>query len=140
MKDFETIDCPICHLRNERFLFAGLDRLMGIKGEFRVIQCRQCGLIYINPQPTINALYKYYPSQYPGSSFSTLRRISAGQNFIDRILRSLYLGRFNKKIKAIERYHNLDPTTSVLDVGCGNGGFLYSLQKIKRLNGVGVEI
>lgn len=51
---------PIRH----QFLFEAGDRILGIPGEFRIVQCTECGLIFVNPQPGPEVLKEYYPKDY----------------------------------------------------------------------------
>ena len=34
----------------------------------------------------------------------------------------------------------IDDNSKVLDIGCGNGDLLYHLEKVKKINGQGIEI
>ena len=137
----KLINCPLCGLRDERILLTGKDRLLGIEGEFTLVQCRSCGLIYLNPQPTLATLASYYPEdKYPGHSHKNLKEIASGKTLRDRFLRRLYLLSRYQRIREVDRLQSLDEKTRFLDVGCGNGGFLYALRAIKGVKGIGVEL
>ena len=56
--------CVICGSRDKRFLFLGKDRLHALPGSFRIMRCRKCGCIMVDPQPGLKELGKYYPSEY----------------------------------------------------------------------------
>lgn len=60
----EDVACNLCGRREARTLWIGRDRLFGMPGEFPVVQCRGCGLIYTNPRPSEAEIARYYPSDY----------------------------------------------------------------------------
>jgi len=62
----EHVPCLLCGEEKERVLVTGRDRLHGIEGEFTLVQCQQCELIYLNPQPTLATLSRYYPEDRYG--------------------------------------------------------------------------
>jgi SAM-dependent methyltransferase len=80
--------------------------------EFHIKKCRDCGLVYVTPQPTRNSLEKYYRNFYGGGAAETSASWIRKQSF-DQI----------KKI--IESYgYN---SGNLLDVGCGFGHFLQTM-------------
>lgn len=60
----ENVKCNLCHADDTRFLFSGKDRQHSKEGLFRVVQCKICGLVYLNPRPTQRNIGYYYPSEY----------------------------------------------------------------------------
>ena len=63
--DRESVRCNFCHADNFDVVIArGIDRRHGLPGEFRMVKCRQCNLVYLNPRPTAEALSAFYPEDY----------------------------------------------------------------------------
>ena len=128
----EHIPCPLCGKQEDRVLVTGRDRLHGIEGEFTLVQCQQCELIYLNPQPTLATLSRYYPEDRYGPHLRKNRKRNASHKPIGYRLKRLW-------IRAISRFRPLDQQTRLLDVGCGNGAFLYALKESRGAKGTGVE-
>ena len=136
----EEINCYLCGQKDERFLLTGRDRL-GIKGEFTLVQCRRCELIYLNPRPTLATLCRHYPEDYyTHFPYLVPKEILRGASFRHRFLRKLWLAAEQQRVRGIERVHPLHGRTQVLDVGCGAGFFLYALRQAKGIEGIGVEL
>src|SRR5512140_3701831 len=63
--DRENVRCNFCRADNFDVIVSdGRDRRHHLPGEFRMVRCRECGLIYLNPRPTASALMAYHPPQY----------------------------------------------------------------------------
>ena len=60
----EETACPLCHLNNTNRVSIGRDRLCKREGEFQVVQCKSCGLLYTNPRPTQETMGYFYPPDY----------------------------------------------------------------------------
>ncbi|MBU4285014.1 class I SAM-dependent methyltransferase [Patescibacteria group bacterium] len=59
------IKCIICNKDETKQLFAGKDLLHKVDDtKFNIVKCLNCGLVYLNPQPTLEGLKKYYPPDY----------------------------------------------------------------------------
>ncbi len=88
--------------------------------EYKLVRCKNCGFVFINPQPTSKELQKSYPKTYYP------KKILTGD---------YYFYQMDKLKKISEFYRN----GKILDIGCGIGGFL----KLARDRGwltFGVEI
>lgn len=86
-----------------------------ISGEtFGVYQCSECSLVATKPSPRPADFAKYYPKSYYG------RR----KSFTDRLINNSR----QRKIKkiAVPQENSIDKK-SLLDIGCGDGGFISSL-------------
>ena len=87
---------------------------------FDLVRCRDCGLVYVNPLPSAEALGQYYPEGvYERGQFSSLG-LWLRKRRLDR-----YLG-------------NASPGTA-LDIGCGDGKELLYLRE-KGWQVVGTEL
>ncbi len=114
--------CPVCTSENCPIVFQSENRhgrsLQEPNTSFHVYQCVRCGLIGLIDVETDDLYYTlYYPKGYHShKTFSLLGQI---WNKVASVL-------VHRKIKIIERF--ISSPCSLLDVGCGDGGFL------KRLN------
>ena len=75
---------------------------------FRVVRCRHCGLIYVNPQPPQQELAEHYSKETYYEEWTTVQakeRISL----------------WNRRLKDVQKYKK---TGRLLDIGCGEGTFL----------------
>lgn len=115
----EKVNCNLCKRDNTTFLFSASNMNQGPKGNFNLVKCKQCGLVYINPRPSIEELSKYYPEQYYAFGYEDpgayIRRKVAGQG----------IRKFIKEGR-------------ILDVGSGKGLFL-SVMKELGFESYGVE-
>lgn len=100
----EHVDCDLCGARGYRERYRKPDNwLRGSLFEFPVVECDGCGLVYVNPRPTMAAMAAFYPDGYhddrDGEAFR--RRYQAQHEWLPPL--------------AGKR---------VLDVGCARGDFL----------------
>lgn len=107
--DLEAVSCPLC----------GPEVSQGLRhefGQFRVVTCQQCGLIFLSPrlaEASILDLYRdqdYYDSAIVGQGYDEYLEV-----------RENWLSTFRARLKEIGKYK---PGGRVLDVGCGPGFFL----------------
>lgn len=117
MKKFEEIQCPLCERNRTEKLLEGEDmRLNTTPDKFRVVFCKDCRFIYINPRPKEEELSKFYPPDYHNPTLLILEMfyLPVIKMVFKRIIREI------KKIKKSGR---------ILDIGCGKGVFLRELLK-----------
>lgn len=111
--------CNCCGADDTSLVLRGHDLLHGLPGEFLLVQCNRCELMYINPQPTPEELEAYYPEDYEAHIGTTkqrlgwLRRIDYGYGI-------------EKRRWPIMRY--VDPGR-MLDIGCATGAFLDGMRQ-----------
>jgi SAM-dependent methyltransferase len=124
------INCPLCNVDQSEFVATVRDLLLGIEGEFTLVRCPGCGLLYLNPQPTIEEIGRYYPPEYDSyvgthsDQLSWLRRLSVHYGLYKRrraVTRCLKKGR-------------------LLEVGCANGAFLNAMRESGSWDVYGVDI
>lgn len=125
---FESAACDHCGSDHSQILFEGPDRLHGLPGRFRLVECTNCGWIRQNPRPTRQAMNAYYPENYEPyikaiDDESLLRRWDRRYGMI-------------KRCRAIERHER---SGRILDVGCATGNFLHEMQRRGGWEVFGVE-
>lgn len=139
----KNIACEVCGSNQHKFLFKGWDRIFGIPGEFNLVQCEECGLLFVNPQPWEKVLKKHYPeayytprtSQYQEYSWLRKRALEEYFGYGERSHSSEVISLFRKMVlwPLKVRYRNsipFIPNGCLLDIGCGNGTELYKLKKM----------
>ena len=103
------VPCCICGRTHEEFFCESTDYITG--EIFRVVRCTGCGLIYVNPRPSVNSLSRYYPQTHQSSSPALYERSDARPRI--RLVSGLLGGTPGR----------------ILDVGCGKGLLLLGLRE-----------
>jgi 2-polyprenyl-3-methyl-5-hydroxy-6-metoxy-1,4-benzoquinol methylase len=154
--------CYLCHSAGAT-RYGGLrDRLFDAPGRWNVLNCRNCGLIWLDPQPADNDICKLYGNYFthqtsPSGSPSRLAELRAA---LGRVVLSEYYGyRQNSgEIRAGALQRSLCRLSGLrdifcfqimglkaawrgrlLDVGCGDGAFLARMKNL-GWDVVGVEL
>ena len=102
MIKLKNTHCPLCMRNEETELFN--------KDSMRYVQCRSCGLVYVNPRLSKKDTYNLYNSNV----------LSPHDYYIEN--RDADIITFTKRLKLIERFafHK----GSILDIGCNIGTLL----------------
>jgi SAM-dependent methyltransferase len=99
--------CPVC--QSARW------QLHWRKGELQIVRCCDCAMVFVNPAPAAMASGQFYDTEGADYYLSPAK------------LASDYAAvRFERELRLFRKYC---PRGSVLDVGCGSGGFLFQLKK-----------
>jgi 2-polyprenyl-3-methyl-5-hydroxy-6-metoxy-1,4-benzoquinol methylase len=102
-----TIKCDLCGSDEFSLLFNGSDYLSFSPLVFELKKCKKCGLVNLNPRPeNITYFYEDY------------RKGPSGNDIFDFLAPN--------RIKKIEKFKNQGV---ILDIGCGQGGFLSAMKK-----------
>jgi SAM-dependent methyltransferase len=100
----EEVRCNLCGSLEARLLFRARDLRFKNEGVFNLVQCQQCGLVYLNPRPTKVGMARYY------------------QHYHDYAINDAWLERRQlERLREVERRREAG---RLLDVGCGRGEFL----------------
>lgn len=114
----EYSKCNLCGSNNLGKVFNAVDYITGeLHG---VIRCKECGLVFVNPQPDIKEIGRFYPDIYYGMEPFLYEKID---NF--------------SRLRKIKRMYS--PPCKLLDIGCGKGLLLHSL-KMKDFEVYGIEL
>jgi 2-polyprenyl-3-methyl-5-hydroxy-6-metoxy-1,4-benzoquinol methylase len=121
-------------LREVPCLFCGVheERVMFHDGPFRVIACKLCGHVYVNPRLSAERLHEMYQEEYWTSERA--KEFGYSQYLEER---ELYERTYLRRSETIERYKR--QPGRVLDVGCAAGFFLRVMSQ-KGWDTTGVEI
>ena len=96
----ERVACMLCGREDEEPLFT--------KDGFQIVRCRGCGLVYVNPRLTVDALAALYHGQAISPTAYYVRTERQDEKS------------FAARLRLLERHH---PPGSLLDLGCGTGAF-----------------
>lgn len=120
--DFREINCPTCGPGPVAALGTVHDINLLVPGEFQLVRCRRCRLLYLNPQPTPARLAAHYPRHYwvPPPPPAVTPHLDAGAR------------------AALAHLVRHSPGGRVLDVGCGNGSVV-ALMRRNGLDALGLE-
>jgi len=121
--EVEDVCCPGCSSSNYEPLTESQDFDYFITDVvFRIVQCPECNLIYVNPRPSLKEIEKIYPEEYSAYHFSDIK------NPIIRKARSfMQVAKARKILKCIPR---VDNNMHIVDVGCGSPVLLNLLREI----------
>jgi len=140
----EYVKCVLCGHEDTDLLFTSRDRLCLLDEQFKLVKCKFCGLLYLNPRPSFRLIKKYYPENY--EPFQITSRLTKNPSFLRKKLMgairkgsldsthgianifSLFLGKLYNSF-----VHRPIPTMKfgkILDVGCGSGDYLLLLKEL----------
>ena len=133
---WEEPPCPLCHSQSSTRVCEAPDVLHGLPGQFRLVRCRDCRHVYLNPRPTLETIAQYYPSDYSPHA-STNEPVHEGtqpptpSRFIQLAkwvpgLRGLYYWLKETGAEFVPPVQ--EPQPQALELGCGNGNFLEILR------------
>ena len=135
--------CEICGRNDFMGLFTQWDKNLSIKKYFKMQKCKNCGIIFLNPQPSFNDLREHYSK----NKYYSLGRINKGvKSQIRMFFYHLYYSK-NKNfllmallspLKFYFRGAKVIQNGKILDIGAGSGQFLYEMKKL-GMNVYGIE-
>lgn len=104
----EWVPCNLCGEHDARPLWSGNDvRYKLDDSEWNVVQCRRCELVYLNPRPTAESMWRHYPARfYENRDVSRMAE------------------RYRLQSAVIDRF----PRGRLLDIGCANGDWIETLR------------
>jgi SAM-dependent methyltransferase len=114
----EFVCCNLCR-RNDIVLLAE-------QCGFRIVRCRGCGLVYVNPRPVAEKLVSLYDAYHA--------RDGADETSWDRLMRRV----FRESADLLSSLWAGAGRPRLLDVGCGFGGFV-ALMRERGWDAEGVD-
>ena len=114
----EYVDCNLCGLDDAEVLFRKRDKLGITDEEFQVVECKRCGLLYVNPRPTEAEMEKFYPEAYAWKE--TLEADSLLTEWVRRLEKGYRYHLLKDEVSKVIKYTGRR-SGKVLDVGCGTG-------------------
>ena len=120
--------CIVCGQTNYKNLFEAKDRVYPKNNKIFIVRsCKNCGLKWLTPQPSLEYLKKYaYPDNYGPYKIKTK---------IDNYYKQLFKKTFIFKLlnKFLDTHATWLPKlckgAKVLEMGCSNGEYLKNLEK-----------
>jgi len=130
--------CDICGKSSFKFLFKQKDKNFNFPDEFSLYKCRNCGLIFINPQLSWKELERYYPQTEYYAFKEIIKKEESKKVQLKLFLYDIYcnpkknnyfLRILFSPIKVLVRGIKIVPHQKLLDIGCGSGQFLYEMKQ-----------
>ena len=118
----KEINCIYCNSTRKEIILRGEDCL-GREKVFQIVRCKECGLSFVNPQPSSEELREFYQTDY--ESYNEPELIKYG--FITRKISSFIHNFFHRQVK--RQIIDIDGRINYLDFGCGGGFNLERVQK-----------
>jgi len=116
----EDVACNLCGSRDTKTFYSKPGPLTG--EDFPLVQCRNCGLLYLNPRLTPDSLLRLYDENYYRA-----KGFDENVNYVEE-----YEGNY---VKTDTDYHVrvlkqlVPPPAKLLDVGCGTGVLMKALEQ-----------
>ncbi len=125
-------DCPVCNQAEGSLFCRAEDRLQIDPGAvYRIFQCPLCEFGWTEPSLKKEELARFYPENYLGQTAQIINEYLSGSWFGTSSWRMEA-----EKVKLVEQFCSRG---ALLDVGCGEGKFLWALDP-DRWNRFGVEL
>jgi SAM-dependent methyltransferase len=130
----EYTNCDLCGNDKTAFFLEAVSAVTQEK--FKIVRCRSCGLIYLNPRPVKETIGSYYPagSYYSYQDF-TIKKLNYRERLKQFVLEGYYDSKnIFKKILSYLLVRNFlivppkEKKGRLLDIGCGSGEFLSQMK------------
>ena len=133
----EYVNCDSCNSNNYKVVLQIQDYRDGASGNFRIVKCNFCGLLYTNPRLTRPALIKTCQAYFTSSDKGQGKLILSLRRFIRRhsglrVLWHYLMGEYLGEVLTKSRGR-------LLDIGCGFGEMLEDL-RLRGCDVYGLEL
>ncbi len=126
----EPVQCGLCGGEAWVPYLTRGDLNLFLAGQFQLVRCQTCGLVYLNPRPPVAQLGELYRDDYDQYTVA----VSAVPSRLARLDREYGL---RKRCRAVLRFV---PRGRLLDVGCATGDFLWAMRRYPGWQVSGVEL
>lgn len=126
----EEIDCNLCGSSERNVVYHYKEDRFGLGGDFKLVKCRGCGLIYLNPRPTRAEILEYYPSTYEPYNLAESKKVSALAQWVQRY-------GLHRRCRAVAKWKK---SGRLLDLGAATGSFLDVMRHYGDWELYGVEL
>ena len=144
----ESVNCGVCGSDRSTPLFEARDYLYGNEGQWPVVRCLNCQVVFMNPRIPPTEIGWFYPKTYYTNQIATQRPKTWKQGVRDVALRLYFgypppnppgiiaeigariLGPVISRLASFRRHIRYVPLGKVLDAGCGNGVNLSTYQRL----------
>ncbi len=114
----KQIECPLCGKKDFKLTLKKDD----LNKYYNLVECKNCGLVFINPLPTDEELKEYYNFEYSVPEYQRLKIIKKAE----------------KILNLLEKF-GLKKNSKILEIGASHGFFLNEVKK-RGFIPYGVEI
>ncbi len=119
-----NVNCCVCDADDAEIIGTGKDFEYQTSDDvFTAMQCKTCGLVYLNPRPDVSEFDRIYPPTYHAFDFS-----EEEFGFVHKVRSRLEANRLLALAK------DLGDDAKILDVGCGDGFHLRLLRDFGNKN------
>lgn len=121
----ETVPCDVCGSTEFEGVRDLSDLMHGTTPRaFRLVRCRRCDLLFLNPRPRPEAISQLYPADYaPFARRGLAARVKAA--------------RMRREVR--ELWPLLTPPARVMDLGCATGDLLQAIRARGNPHVIGIE-
>lgn len=121
MPDIYYPACPVCKSTKLEKVFTAKDYTVSGR-EFDIIHCHACTLRFTQNVPNQDAIGDYYKSE------NYISHSNTSTGFINKLYQKVRNRTMKQKAQIIKKHTGLQ-TGNLLDVGCGTGTFLHTMQQ-----------
>ena len=114
------VNCNYCEADDHEPVTQGPDLLLNRQEIFYLVRCRQCGLIYQNPQLTLEEISDHYPEKY-----KPYRLDIENETQITRRIDAQY--GLSRRCQQLSKHYPAKGT--LLDIGCATGLFINEMRQ-----------
>lgn len=121
MPDIHYTHCPVCQSDSLQRIFDVKDYTVSGE-EFEVLQCNACTARFTQDVPGQDAIGRYYKSE------DYISHTNTSKGLINQLYQRVRVRTMKQKAAMVKKYTHL-PSGQLLDIGCGTGTFLHTMQQ-----------
>jgi 2-polyprenyl-3-methyl-5-hydroxy-6-metoxy-1,4-benzoquinol methylase len=135
--------CPSCGSTDRDFKFEAIEHEYANTTDDTFIfkACKNCGAAYLDPQPDVTALSTIYPPNYYANVLES-QAIAGADNMkaMSGFYKTISLAILRLRLRPLTRHMQLGPKTTWLDIGCGHGWVLETINEVYGTKGIGLDM